>query len=228
MSKTNRRKPPVEKYEEPGERETPMTTPVNADPVVQEVVVAPVAAPITPPAARAATPYLDTLVCPLCGERKFPYQLMGSKCYRRYSEEARVSLGKGKFLFLNVWFKETAAPLALRAAEKAYKEAVETHASIQNAASTKAFEAVKEAAGGHYVQQHIFRAAKQDKQQELWKEMGGNRSHFNLKMMERAVQMLTGIVNGTIDPTPIPRPKEEATKSDQTPAETPMVQSAGN
>ena len=219
MGKTNRKRP-VEQYEEPESVVAP-TAPVSTEPVVQEAPTTPAA---TPPAIRQ--PYTDTSVCPLCGERKYPYQLMGSKCYRRYSDDARVSLGKGKFLSLNSWFKEV-APLALAAAERMFKETSESYAKTRDEISAKALELVKKASGGHYIDRHIFQGARQDKQQELWKEMGGNRAFAQMRVAERAVHMLRGIVNGTVDPTPIPRPKEEA-KPGQIPAETPMVKSAGN
>ena len=222
MGKTNRRKPPVEQYDGP---ETPVMAPTDIFPVVKEVVATPAVAPITP-ATPVATPYLDTLVCPLCGERKFSHQLVGSKCYHRYVDTATRSLVGGKRLSLKDWFKGV-LPLALKAAERTFEEAKKRLADVSNRVRDKAFTAVKEAAAGQSVHMHVFLAAREQQEKEMWGREGGSKAYRDRMVTERAVTMLRGIMNGTIDPTPAPRPKEEA-KSGQTPTETPRVQSAGN
>ena len=116
---------------------------------------------------------------------------------------------------------------ALKAAERTFEEAKKHLADVSNRVRDKAFTAVKEAAAGQSVHMHIFLAARDQKEKEMWGREGGSKAYRDRMVAERAVMMLKGILNGTIDPTPAPRPKEEA-KPDQTPAETPMVQSAGN
>lgn len=133
-------------------------------------------------------------VCPACGKRERIKGLVCPNCYESYKKDAAKSLASGDLLLLSSWLRPRIKDL-ISAVEKEKEEKQKAYDKLKEEVSSVAFDEVKKATNGKFVEKEIFTSALEIKRKQIWGQKGGNKLFAELKSLETKVSFLFRVVD---------------------------------
>lgn len=123
---------------------------------------------------------------------------MCQKCYGNFVVGAAKSLvqnEEGKVITFSEWAQEQ-LDTKLTQHKAILADIRQKYRNLQQAVEAGAFTALKTKLGGRRVDLPVFQKALEEVKTQLWREMGGNKLHFQLKTEEKNVKVLEGLIEG--------------------------------
>jgi len=138
--------------------------------------------------------------CPACGQKKRTRanDLVCPSCYKAYAEEAGRALANGQVVGLPDWVAERGETLLL-VLEDQCTEKQSAFEKLQEAVSNEAYEQIKKATGGKFVDREVFKTALAQKRKEIWAAKGGHKLFAELKTAEALVGFIKGVLKQLAD-----------------------------
>lgn len=133
--------------------------------------------------------------CPLCGkEKERASHVVCNECYQIYTTQAGRSLAReGRVIPFTIWTKEEVEK-RFQPLQTQLEDIRKKYDVLSKEVSEAAYQDITTKLGGKRVDPEVFRAALREKRDELWKQKGGGRLHWELKTLEKKVEFLGGML----------------------------------